>query len=128
MANNGQEAETQIMEANNKQDKTTKGVWWTLMAKKHLLKIWWQISAKKIIKMNKNSRRVSGIALLLVAPKCIIVIAEFLDRAKSYAHLVIEGGILVDSKELKKIEKRIVLVFVVDKPTRKICRSTKDKW
>lgn len=28
--------------------------------------------------------------------KCIIDITEFLERAKSYAHLVVEGGLLED--------------------------------
>ncbi len=59
-------------------------------------------------------------------PKCIINLAEFLERAKSYAHLVVDGGLLEDPQELKKIDKRIVSVFVVDKRTRKICRSTKN--
>ena len=49
-----------------------------------------------------------------------------MERAESYAHLVVEGGLLEDAQELKKIDKRIVSVFVVDKRTRKICRSTKD--
>lgn len=47
------------------------------------------------------------------SPKCTINIKEFLKKAKSYAHLVIADGHLV--KELKKVEKRIMSVFVVDK-------------
>lgn len=52
--------------------------------------------------------------------------SEFFERAKSYAHLIIEGGLFEDSQELKKTEKRIVSVFLVDKRSHNIRRSTKD--
>lgn len=41
-------------------------------------------------------------------------IAEILEYAKSYAHLVVEDGFLEKPQELKKIEKWIVSVSVVD--------------
>lgn len=37
-----------------------------------------------------------------------------------------KDGLLVDLQELKKLEKRIVSLFVVDKYSCKIFRSTKD--
>lgn len=40
--------------------------------------------------------------------------------------LVVEGGFLKDHQELKKIKKRIVSVFVVDKRLHKMCCSTKE--
>lgn len=53
---------------------------------------------------------------------CIINISDFLEKAKSN---VKEDGLLEDVLELKRFEKRMVSVFVIDKRTRKICRSTK---
>lgn len=52
-------------------------------------------------------------------PKCIINIAEFLERAKSYVHIVVTG-LLEDPQETS-----IVSVFVLDKNSRKFCRFTK---
>lgn len=37
--------------------------------------------------------------------KCIMNIAEILEHAKSYVHLVVEDGLLEKPQELKKIEK-----------------------
>lgn len=51
---------------------------------------------------------------------------EFLERAKSFTHLVVEGGLLEDPQELKKFERRIESAFVVNKHTRKICHTTND--
>lgn len=56
-------------------------------------------------------------------PKIIINIAELLERFKSYGQLINEGGHL---QTTKKFEKRIVPLFVVDKRTSKIYRSTRD--
>lgn len=53
-------------------------------------------------------------------------IAEFLENAKGYAHLVKEGRLLKDVQELKMFEKIMLSVFVVDKRSRQICRSTND--
>lgn len=58
--------------------------------------------------------------------KRIINIAEFFQRVKGYTHLIKEDGFLVDLRELKKVERRIVSVFVVDKRLCKICRLMKD--
>lgn len=38
-------------------------------------------------------------------PSCIINITEFLERAKSFVHLVKEDGLLEDIQELKMYEK-----------------------
>lgn len=58
-------------------------------------------------------------------PKCIIIMADFLERSKSYAYFIKEDGPLVDLPELQMV-KRIVSAFVVDKGSHKCCRSTKD--
>lgn len=59
-------------------------------------------------------------------PKCIINIAEILERPKSYADLLVEGGLLEDHQKLMKIEKRIVSVSAVYRLTRQISFSTND--
>lgn len=59
-------------------------------------------------------------------PKCKINITEFLENVKSFAHVVTSDGLLSNPEELKKVGKKIVSVFVVDKSSRKNCRSTKD--
>lgn len=43
--------------------------------------------------------------------KCVINTAEFLGRSKSYAHFI-KGGLLEDSKKLKKVEKSVRVKFV----------------
>lgn len=58
--------------------------------------------------------------------KCIINTTDFLERAKSYTHIIKEDGLLVYPQKLQKFEKSIVSVFVVDKCTRKYCNSAKD--
>lgn len=60
-----------------------------------------------------------------IPPKCVINILEVLERAKHCTHLVKEGGFLEDTETLKKIDKIIVSVFMVDKRSCKICYSTK---
>lgn len=57
---------------------------------------------------------------------CIVNIADFLKKAKCYAHLVKADGLIDDVQEFKVFEKRMVSFFVVDKRTFKICRSMKD--
>lgn len=52
-------------------------------------------------------------------PNCIINIAEFLERPKCYAQLVVEGALLENPQELMKIEKGVMSVFVIEK-----CRLT----
>lgn len=59
-------------------------------------------------------------------PKSIINIVKILEKATSYVHLLKEGELLEEPQKLKKVDKIIVSVFVVDKRSRKICRSTKD--
>lgn len=51
---------------------------------------------------------------------------DFLERVNKYAHLIKDGGLLVDPQELEKFEKRTVSVFVVDKHMQKVCQSTID--
>lgn len=59
-------------------------------------------------------------------PIAEISITELPEKAKRYAQLVTEDGPLTNPVELQKIEERIVLVFVMDKRSRKICRFTND--
>lgn len=56
----------------------------------------------------------------------IIKVVEFVERAKLYAHLITRGVILVDLKAHEPIEKRTVSVFLVEKRSRQISRSTKN--
>lgn len=58
--------------------------------------------------------------------KCIINIANFLERAKGYDYLIKEDGLLEDLHELQMFAKKMMSVFVVYKRTRKICRFRKD--
>lgn len=58
--------------------------------------------------------------------KCEINITEFLKRVRNYTRPMKEGGLLVNPQVFKKVEKRIVSVFVVDKRARKICLVTKN--
>lgn len=60
------------------------------------------------------------------SPKCVINITESLEWSKSYAYLIKEGGILEDPQEIKKVEKKIVSVFMVNKHMCKIFHSTKN--
>lgn len=53
-------------------------------------------------------------------PKYIINMTEYLERAKSYVHLIREDGLLVDLQKLQKVKKGIVSVFVGDKFSRKV--------
>lgn len=53
-------------------------------------------------------------------PKYIINMTEYLERAKSYVHLIREYGLLVDLQKLQKVKKGIVSVFVGDKFSRKV--------
>lgn len=62
--------------------------------------------------------------MLEVPIECINKMVEFLGRAKIYEHLI-KDVLLVDPV-LQKVEKIIVLVFVVDRRLHKIFRSTKD--
>lgn len=51
---------------------------------------------------------------------------ELLERASRYEELMKEDGLLVLLQELQNVEKEILLVFMVDKCSRKIYRSGKD--
>lgn len=118
-ANNGKS--TKNMEANN--GKSTK----SMEVKNGHNEISMEAnSASKNDKNMENSEAGESPSCWKYPPSCIINVAEFLERAKSYTHLVVEGGLLEDTQEIRKIEKRIVSVFVVDKCAHKICRSTKD--
>lgn len=53
-------------------------------------------------------------------------IAEFLERARGYAHLIKEDYLLADDQDLQRFVKGTMSVFVVDKRLLKIYRSHKD--
>lgn len=52
-------------------------------------------------------------------PNCIIIIAKFWERAKSYEHFIKVDRLLEHPKELQNFEKKMMTVFVVDKRARK---------
>ena len=53
-------------------------------------------------------------------------VAEFVKRCQNSSHLVTDVGVLVDLPELRDIEQKMVSVFVVDKKSKRVVRSTKD--
>lgn len=57
-------------------------------------------------------------------PKCINL-ALFVDRAKRYSHLVADDGQLVHQNELERVEKNDITHFVLEKRSRRICRSAR---
>lgn len=82
---------------------------------------------EKIDNKNENNKDVNvavrEVASCWMSPTEVHNQHEFLEKAKSYAHLVTEGGLLANPVELQKV-KSIVPIFVVNKHSRKIYRTT----
>lgn len=92
-----------------------------LVKPRNQTKVWWpkaviiyHIRPKKQ-KTTKQRRKCSGretTSCWMSPPNCKINMTEFLEKAKSYTHLVTADGFLAIPEELQKIERRIVLAFV----------------
>lgn len=89
-ANNSQKMTRESMEARNEQNVCKESI------EGHLDK-------------NENAEVVGYPCSWKSPAKGIINIAEFLERAKSYAHNIVQGKLLEDLQELKKIKKNVRL-------------------
>ncbi len=85
------------------------------------------VHKKKQVKITPERKTSKG-SNVWNAPRNIVVnVEELIHQAKVISQLVNEEGILFHSDQLwQNQKKRTVLVFVVDKLTKRIVKSTKD--